>query len=309
MEISRHILMGDPSSFSIRKGANPHTRNRWGFKKLVDRRRALRQWNRMVEVLSKEGVKIHVIPPHPNLPGLVFPANAGFTPHLETLLPLSQREFVLSRLGEARSDEQKVYAEFLRSLGLQIHRVTRQFEGEADFFPWGEHYLFTYGVIRRQHFVPHLGFPRWRRIYGFRSDLGVFPEFFPWVPREKIIPLELADERFYHGDTVFCSFGPHREYLLAYQEGLKPEGQKRLEGNPQVIWLSEEDAFRYAANSFQVIHRGECILFMPDGVSTALRGKIEKRGIRTVTVSVSEFFEKGGGSVKCLIGDLGPGDR
>jgi N-dimethylarginine dimethylaminohydrolase len=40
-------------------------------------------------------------------------------------------------------------------------------------------------------------------------------------------------------------------------------------------------------------------------VSVDLRKKIELEGIRTLTIDVSEFFEKGGGSVKCLIGDLG----
>jgi N-dimethylarginine dimethylaminohydrolase len=44
---------------------------------------------------------------------------------------------------------------------------------------------------------------------------------------------------------------------------------------------------------------------MPDGVSERLLAEIRERGVTPVTVDVSEFLKKGGGSVKCMIGDLG----
>jgi hypothetical protein len=33
---------------------------------------------------------------------------------------------------------------------------------------------------------------------------------------------------------------------------------------------------------------------------------VRDRGVHALTVDVSEFLKKGGGSVKCMIGDLGP---
>jgi N-dimethylarginine dimethylaminohydrolase len=45
---------------------------------------------------------------------------------------------------------------------------------------------------------------------------------------------------------------------------------------------------------------------MPDGLSDRLLGQIRDRGVHPLTVDVSEFLKKGGGSVKCMIGDLGP---
>ena len=33
---------------------------------------------------------------------------------------------------------------------------------------------------------------------------------------------------------------------------------------------------------------------------------MRERGVTPLTVDVSEFLKKGGGSVKCMIGDLGP---
>jgi N-dimethylarginine dimethylaminohydrolase len=45
---------------------------------------------------------------------------------------------------------------------------------------------------------------------------------------------------------------------------------------------------------------------MPGGVSERLQAQLRERGVHPVVVDVSEFLKKGGGSVKCMIGDLGP---
>ena len=45
---------------------------------------------------------------------------------------------------------------------------------------------------------------------------------------------------------------------------------------------------------------------MPGGVSERLQAQVRERGVTPVVVDVSEFLKKGGGSVKCMIGDLGP---
>jgi N-dimethylarginine dimethylaminohydrolase len=45
---------------------------------------------------------------------------------------------------------------------------------------------------------------------------------------------------------------------------------------------------------------------MPGGVSERLQAEVRERGVNPVVVDVSEFLKKGGGSVKCMIGDLGP---
>jgi len=37
-----------------------------------------------------------------------------------------------------------------------------------------------------------------------------------------------------------------------------------------------------------------------------LLAQLRERGVTPVTIDVSEFLKKGGGSVKCMIGDLGP---
>jgi hypothetical protein len=44
---------------------------------------------------------------------------------------------------------------------------------------------------------------------------------------------------------------------------------------------------------------------MPDGISPALEAAIRARGVTPLKTDVTEFYKKGGGSVKCMIGDLG----
>ena len=65
------------------------------------------------------------------------------------------------------------------------------------------------------------------------------------------------------------------------------------------------DAARYAANSFSLVQGREARLLMPAGASDRLLAQVRERGVTPVTVDVSEFLKKGGGSVKCMIGDLG----
>jgi N-dimethylarginine dimethylaminohydrolase len=305
MAFSRVILMGDPSYFSIRRGANPHTRNRWGMKKWVDRGRAFAQWQDMVEVMRVHGVDVRVIPAHPEFSGLVFPANAGVVLDPENPHPLSERSYLLANLSPARAEEQKIYREFISALGIETLSIRAQFEGEADLIPWGDRWIFTYGRIERNRWVSQLGFPPWRRIYGFRSSQTALGEIKNILKNPQVMALELAQEAFYHGDTVLCSFGPERKYLLAYAGGLQEDSRKKLQDHLDVIWISDKDAWAFAANSFQIFFQGRFILFIPLGTSLHLRKQIESKGIETLTLDVSEFFEKGGGSVKCMIGDLG----
>ena len=72
-----------------------------------------------------------------------------------------------------------------------------------------------------------------------------------------------------------------------------------------MIELSDADAARYAANSYSLVRGSESVLVMPAGVSDRLLAQVRERSVTPLTVDVSEFLKKGGGSVKCMIGDLG----
>ncbi|MDX1387355.1 MAG: hypothetical protein R3257_07165, partial [bacterium] len=290
MEFSRNIMMGDPKYFAIKKGANPHTRNRWGLRKTVDPAKARAQWEKMAETLADHGVNVHVIPPDPSYPGLVFPANAGVALQVEEKIPLHQREFILSRLTVSRGGETHIYRRFLNELEVRTHESLYSFEGEADLNPWGDRFIFTYGPLKKQRWAACWGIPPWKRVYGFRTSERAGEEISHRFSPEKIMKMKLCREAFYHGDTVLCSFGPKREYLMVYLPGIHKRDRPQLAGHPGVIPLSKSDAWAFAANSFQIIQEGGCVLFMPAGVSKELRQQIEAKGVQTVTVEVSEFL-------------------
>jgi arginine dihydrolase len=308
--MQRAILMGDPGHFSVRGGANPHTRGRLGLRRRVDREKAIRQWHDLYERLRDLGVRIVVVPPHPEHPGLVYPANAGFLSDLDAEKPISEKTFYLSNLIPSRAGEKNHYRQALAYAGFRVATIDERlrFEGEADFFPAGDFYLLTFGGIQRQRFVPALGLPPWRRVYGFRTDERVEPILGRIVQPKPVLRIELVLEAHYHGDTAICAFGPGRRHLMVYKPALAPSGVAILEETfgERIVALGEEDAARYAANSFALNQAGECHLMMPEGVSERLRDEVRERGAWPLTVDVSEFLKKGGGSVKCMIGDLGP---
>jgi N-dimethylarginine dimethylaminohydrolase len=305
----RTILMGDPSHFSVRGGANPHTRTRWGRRRHVDRERAIAQWQELKAILSELGVRVVVVPPDPEQPGLVYPANAGFQSCVDTAEPLASKIFTLSNLLPTRAGEKVHYARVLANLGMktQVLGDSLRFEGEADFFPVGERYLLTCGHLERQRFVPSWGMPPWKRVYGFRTDRRVESILAPMVAPKSVLRLELVLEAHYHGDTALCAFGPKREHLLAYRAALHPESYEKLGAafGDAIIELGDHDAARYAANSFTLTQGEDSYLVMPGGVSEELLDRVRDRGTTPITVDVSEFLKKGGGSVKCMIGDLG----
>ncbi len=315
-EMKRTVLMGDPSHFSVQGGANPHTRTRWGTRRQVDRAKAVRQWHELKAVLENLGVRVIVVPPDPAQPGLVYPANAGFLTEVDARKPIADKTFYLSNLLPTRAGERPHYERAVRETGFRIGEIDEKFrfEGEADFFPVGDFYLLTYGGLERQRFVPAFGIPPWKRVYGFRTDGRLIATLGPMVLPRKTLRVRLTDEAHYHGDTALCAFGPRRKHLLAYRAGIDRDSWNVLLDHlaNAMIELSEEDARVYAANSFTLTEPAsdggadESFLVMPAGVSDRLQDEIRERGTTPITVDVSEFLKKGGGSVKCMIGDLGP---
>jgi N-dimethylarginine dimethylaminohydrolase len=306
----RWVLMGDPAHFSVKGGANPHTRTRWGTKRQVDRDVAIGQWHALKQTLEELGIRVFVVPPVPDWPGTVYPANAGFLPDIDTPRAPGERVFHLANLLPTRAGEKPHHRATIEAAGIPTATIDEslRFEGEADFFPAGDVYLLTHGTLEKQRFVPTWAMPPWKRVYGFRTDIRIEPLLEEFVdPDRRILRVELTDEAHYHGDTVLSAFGPGRRFLLGYREAIHPGSWTKLEAEfgPNLIPLARADAERYAANSFTYTTADDSYLVLPAGVSRLLLDTIRARDVTPIEVDVSEFLKKGGGSVKCMIGDLG----
>ncbi len=301
------LLLGDPRHFRIKGGRNPYTRDRWGFKKRVDGARARGEWDRFKETLERLGARTHVVPAHPDYPGMVFPANAGFLHPKYKVAPLADKRFILSKLTAHREGERHRYVRFLGSLGLRLEEAPFAFEGEADFFPCGEFFIFTYGDIMPTGFAPRIGIPPWRYRFSHRTDARNAEFLRKLVSPVPVLPLKLTDTRYYHGDTALWACGPDRKFLFAYPPAFERDSWERLQKNfgGRLFELSREDAEAFGANSFQLETPQGPHAVLPSGVSEAMRDNLKRIDLPYTEVDVSEFFRKGGGAVKCMLCDLG----
>ncbi len=144
-------------------------------------------------------------------------------------------------------------------------------------------------------------------MYGFRSDGRNLDFLRKIVEPKSVYPIQLIDEAYYHGDTVLCSFGSYREYLLAYLSKISKESAEHLqrEFKENFIALIPQDGGKFAANSFYTKTEKGKFLVMPEGISEELIKRVTATGVTPILVDVSEFLSKGGGSVKCMLCDLG----
>ena len=271
--------MGDPSHFSVKGGANPHTRTKWGTKRSVDRERAIEQWHHLKGVLEELGIRVLVVPPIPEWPGSVYPANAGVMWDVDDPKPLEEKRFLLADLLPTRAGEKAHYQRVLNEAGIATESLEGglRFEGEADFFPVDGRYVLTHGTLEKQRFVFRFGLPPWKRVYGFRTDVRVQGVLTERVAPRPVLRVELCLEAHYHGDTALCAFGPKREHLLVYQDAIAPKDWPALVETfgDALVPLSTDDAQRYAANSFTYTppDGNDSYLVMPAASASASRAR------------------------------------
>ncbi|PIQ83677.1 MAG: amidinotransferase [Candidatus Omnitrophica bacterium CG11_big_fil_rev_8_21_14_0_20_63_9] len=258
------FLMCRPTYYTIAYEINP-----WmSVKRQAHTARANAQWTRLYQTLTRQlGARVSLLPPTPGLPDLVFTANAGL---------MAQRVFIRSNFRyPQRQHEEPVIERYARERGWRLIRLAARydFEGEGDALWLGETLI--------------VGF-------RFRSDAPVHEELAHILAR-RVLPVELADRRFYHLDTCFCPLD--RRTVLWFPKAFDRYGRRVIERfADHLIDVTEADAMRFVCNAIVV---GQSIV-MQQGASDALRRRLAGRGFRVYAVDLSEFL-KAGGSAKCLV--------
>lgn len=252
-----------PTYYSIAYEINP-----WmSLKRQANAVRARAQWTGLHRLLTERlGVRVALLPPRPGVPDLVFTANAGL---------VLGRTLIRSNFRHPeRQKEEPIVERYFRHRGFRIVRLTNRydFEGEGDALWMGSTLIFG---------------------FRFRSDEPAH-EALAATLRARVLPVELADQRFYHLDTCFCPLDPTT--ALWFPKAFDRYGRKVIESLGETISVTEADAARFVCNAI-VVGRN---LVVQEGVSATLARRLARRGFRLHRVDLSEFL-KAGGSAKCLV--------
>ncbi len=261
---SLSFLMCRPTYYAIAYEINP-----WRpLNKPATRSRSLQQWHALSTLLTRcLHVRVQLLRPVKGLPDLVFTANAGLV-HDRTLIRSNFRY-------PQRQHEEPIVEDYFRRRGMRIVTMPRRFnfEGAGDALFAGE--------------TLFLGF-------RFRSDAKAHE----WLARQlrcRVLPLELADRRFYHLDTCFCPLSERS--VLWYPKAFDRYGREVITSYfEDSIEVSTADARRFACNAIVLPHA----VVLHAGTSSTLRRQLERRGFEVHGVDLSEFL-KAGGAAKCLV--------
>ena len=262
----RSYLMCPPHHFGVLYEINP-----WMHEEVpVEHDTAAEQWSNLVANLRLSGAEVVTMDPRPEVPDLVFTANAGI---------VNGTQFVPSHFRHAeRQGETEIDAAWFAERGFQVDRLPTELdhEGAGDalpFTPAGSETVLVSG-------------------YSFRSDAAAVTALGRLLGCP-IKSVQLVDPRLYHLDLTFCPLDDRR--AICAPSGWDAYGRKVIEALvTEPLWLTDEEALSFCANSVVV---GSTIV-MPS-VPVRVGRQLESWGFTVVESLVGEFLKAGGGC-RCL---------
>lgn len=259
------ILMCPPTFFTVDYVINP-----WmaGHEDSLSLDRAKAQWQQLGESIA-EFAEVVTMDPQPDLPDMVFAANAGvvygnkaiashFTPH-------------------ERRPEEPYFKQWFLENGFDLLDLDEKlgFEGAGDcLLDRGGPWLWTG--------------------YGFRTEIEAHREIQDFFDIE-LVSIRLTDERFYHIDTCFCPLtdGFLMYHPPAFDYDSRIAIETRIPPHKRIV-VDTADAGNFACNAVNIddqvfLHRA----------SDALEARLMLAGFKVHEIELTEFL-KAGGSAKCL---------
>src|SRR5215813_10101493 len=268
------LLMCPPRHFAVTYSINPWMDPRsWAGDGQL-RAEAERQWAALHDALISAGAAVETMEPAPDLPDLVFTANAAV---------VLDRKAVLSRFRHPeRRNEEPIFAAAFATLAARglLDEVSALpdsviLEGAGDCIWDARRRLFWLGC-------------------GFRSDAAA-AVFLERQFSQRCLPLPLADACFYHLDTALCALPCGS--VLYYPGAFTPAARATIETHvaPEFrIALDRRDAERFAANAVCI---GKTIVL--SSCSSSLRTRLNASGYAVVETPLHAFM-RSGGSACCL---------
>jgi N-dimethylarginine dimethylaminohydrolase len=262
--------MCPPEHFAVEYAINP-----WmDPDTTVDVELAVKQWTRLRETLLGLGHTVHVLPPEPGLPDMVYAANGAFG--VDGVV-YGARFRHPQRSAEA--DRHRAFYEADGDWRFVAPTATNEGEGDFAYLPGLLDGLVLAG-------------------YGFRTEPAAHREAQEALGRP-VLSLELVDPRFYHLDVALTALD---DRTIAYHPGaFAPATQRILRAVfPDAVIADEADALAFGLN---LISDGRHAVLNSE--ATGMAAKLCAAGYEPVPVELGEL-KKGGGSVRCCVAELRP---
>jgi arginine dihydrolase len=259
------ILMCPPDHFSVEYVINP-----WmaGNEDALDIDRARGQWDDLRETIARFA-DIVTIDPHPDLPDMVFTANAGVV--------YGNKAVASHFMPKERRPEEPIFKQWFRDNDYELLKLDEKigFEGAGDCL------------------LDRAGKWLWTG-HGFRTEIEAHAEIEKFFEIE-VVSIRLTDARFYHIDTCFCpladGFLMYHPPAFDYESRLAIE--TRVPPHKRII-VDTMDAGNFACNAINI---GDRVIL--HRASEALKARLMLAGFEVIEVQLTEFL-KAGGSAKCL---------
>ena len=259
------ILMCPPDFFAVDYVINP-----WmaGHESSLDLNLAKEQWQQLRDVISKSA-EVVVMDPQPELPDMVFTANAGVV--------YGDKAVASHFMPHERRPEEPWFKRWFTENGFELLDLDEKigFEGAGDcLLDRGGQWLWTG--------------------YGFRTEIEAHEAIRDFFDVE-LVSIRLTDSRFYHIDTCFCPLTGG--YLLYHPPAFDFDSRIAIESRVPAekrIMVDTADAGNFSCNAVNV---GDTVVVHK--ASDFLKSQLNERGFNVREVALSEFL-KAGGSAKCL---------
>lgn len=278
---SDYIDIAEEINVHMRKDRKPNTR------------RARAQWQELVAAymgLGVSNVEIWFLDPVPGLQDMCFTANGGWC---------RWGKVILSNFAHnIRHAEQLYYEHWFNShrakmLGVEIHKLPAHihFEGQGD--------VVTVSCKGEAPIVL-MGYGQGRTDYEAAKYLAQIHNF----DEENVIPVRLADPKFYHLDMA-SNFIEPRNLFVYNPDAFDSASKKVIQSlDVELYPISREDADRFTANGVFVERKNaggaaSDVIYIASNPTANFIKDMETRGVEVWRRDVSEFH-KSGGSNRCL---------
>jgi len=257
--------MCPPIFFSVEYVINPWMAGNEGA---PDLELANEQWEVLRSALS-EVADVILMEPQPDLPDLVFTANAGVV--------YGKKAIASHFMPHERRPEEPHLKSWFRDNGFELLDLNDKigFEGAGDcLLDRGGRWLWTG--------------------YGFRTEIEAHAEIASFFDVE-VVSIKLTDSRFYHIDTCFCPLtgGFLMYHPPAFDFDSRMAIEQRVPSEKRIV-IDTDDAGNFACNAVNI---GDMIFL--NKASKSLKSRLKVAGFSVCEIDLSEFL-KAGGSAKCL---------